>query len=94
MFGTKRKLCKFNTLNIVCNGNVIESKSTVTYLGITLDQSISGGAIASNVLSKTSNKLKFLYRNARRFNIKTNNLFFLSFNVIFILHTQHGILDC
>ena len=30
-FGTKRKLCKCNTLNIVFNGNVIESKSTATY---------------------------------------------------------------
>ena len=41
VFGTKRKLCKCSTLNTVCNGNVIESKSTVTYLGITLDQSLS-----------------------------------------------------
>ena len=40
--GTRKKLCKCNTLNIVCNGNVIESKSTVTYLGVTLDQSLSG----------------------------------------------------
>ena len=65
VFGTRKKLCKCNTLNIVCKGNVIESKSTVTYLGVTLDQSLSGDVIASNVLFKTSNKLKFLYRNAR-----------------------------
>ena len=42
VFGTRKKLCKCNTLNIVCNGIVIESMSTVTYLGVTLDQSISG----------------------------------------------------
>ena len=59
MFGTKRKLCKCNTLNIVCNGIVIESKPTITYLGITLDQFLSGDALASDVLSKMSNKLKF-----------------------------------
>ena len=34
-FGTKRKLCRCNTHNIVCNGNGIESNSTVTYLGVT-----------------------------------------------------------
>ena len=73
VFGTRTKLCKCNTLNIVCNGNVIESKATVTYLGVTLDQSLSGDVIASGVLFKTSNKLNFLYRNARKFNTKTKN---------------------
>ena len=58
VFGTKRKLCKCNTINIVFNGNVIESKSTITYLGVTLDQSLSGDVIASDILSKTSNKQK------------------------------------
>ena len=70
MFGTRKKLCKCNTLNIVCNKNVIESKSTVTYL----DQSLSGDVIASDVLFKTSNKLMFLYRNARKLNMKTKKL--------------------
>ena len=36
VFGTKRTLWKCDTINIACNGNVIESKSTVTYLGVTL----------------------------------------------------------
>ena len=58
------------TINIVCNGNIIESKSTVTYLGVTLIQSLSGDAIPSDVLSKPSNKLKILHRNARKLTIK------------------------
>ena len=59
VFGIRKQLCKCNTLNIVCNGIVIESKSTVTYLGVTLDQSLSGDVITSNVLFKTSNNLTF-----------------------------------
>ena len=59
MFGTRKQFCKCNTLNIVCNRNVIVSKSTVTYLGVTFDQSLSSDVIASDVLSKTLNKLKF-----------------------------------
>ena len=61
VFGTgKRKmLCKCNTFKIVCYGNVIESKATVTYLGVNLDQSLSNDVIASYVPFKTSNKLKF-----------------------------------
>ena len=74
LFASKRRLQKFNTLNVVCNGNVIESKPNVTYLGVTLDQSLSGDAIASKVISKSSNKLKFLYRNTRKFNLKTKKL--------------------
>ena len=74
VFGTRNTLWKCNTLNIVCNGIVIESKSTVTYLGVTLYQSLSGDVIASGGLFKTSNKLKFLYRNARKFNMKTTKL--------------------
>ena len=57
VFGIRPTFCKCNTYNIVCNGNVIESKSKVTYLGVT--QSLSGDVIASDVLSKTLNKLKY-----------------------------------
>ena len=59
VFGTIKKLCKCYILNIVSNGIVIESKSTVTYLGVTLDQSLSGDVIASDVLFKTSKNLSF-----------------------------------
>ena len=42
LFGTKRKLSIGVKLNVICNGNVIESKSNATYLGVTLDQFLSG----------------------------------------------------
>ena len=59
LFGTKRRLSTGVKLNVICNGNVIESKSNVTYLCVTLDQFLSGEIIASNILYKSSNKLKF-----------------------------------
>ena len=74
LFGTKRRLSTGVKLNVICNGNVIESKSNVTYLGVTLDQFLSGEIIASNILYKSSNKLKFLYRNAGKFNLSTKKL--------------------
>ena len=49
----------FNYFNVVCNGHVIESKTGVTYLGVTLDQSLSGDAMASSDVSKSSNKLRY-----------------------------------
>ena len=59
LIGTNRKLSTGVKLNVICNGNVIESKSNVTYLGVTLDQFLSGENIASTVLFKSSNKLKY-----------------------------------
>ena len=38
LFGTKRKLCKTDQFNVICNGTLIDSKSNVTYLGLMLDQ--------------------------------------------------------
>ena len=67
LFGTKRKLAKSNTLKVMCNGSEIVSKSNVTYLGLTLDQSLSGESITEKVLDKCACKLKFLYRKAFRF---------------------------
>ena len=72
LFGTKRRLSTGVTLNVICNGNVIESKSNVTYLVI--DQFLSGEIIASNIIYKSSNKLKFPYRNAGKFNLETKKL--------------------
>ena len=50
LIGTKSKLSKSNTLKVMCNGSEIVSKSSVTYLGLTLDQSLIGESIAANVL--------------------------------------------
>ena len=50
------------------------SGQTVTYLGVTLDQSLSGDVIANKVVSKCTNKVKFLYRNAKQFDLKKKKL--------------------
>jgi len=87
VFRTKTKQLKCNTLIIVCNGNVIESESTVTYLGVTLDKSLSGDVMTSDVLSKTSNKRMVLFRNARKFNMKIKqNSCFIFDALYFRLH--------
>ena len=67
LFASKGRLQKHNSMQIRCGGNDIESKQDVTYLGVTLDQSLSGDNIVNTTVSKYSNKVKFLYRNARNF---------------------------
>ena len=67
-------------------GNAIESKQDITYLCITLDQSLLGDNIANKTVSKCSNKVKFLHRNARNFDKKV-------ISIILTTPVHHGILD-
>ena len=46
----------------------------VKYLGIELDQSLTGDGVAEKIISKSNAKLKFLYRQTRNVNIETNKL--------------------
>ncbi len=62
LFGTRSKLPKVNRLNIGHGNHVIEQKESVTYLGVTLGNILSGKSMVDNILSKINNKLRFLYR--------------------------------
>ena len=61
-----------------CNGPWLSSSISTGLrslsLGVTLDQFLSGEIIASNILYKSSNKLKFVYLNAGKFNLEKKNL--------------------
>ena len=74
LFGSKKIIQQNNSIQVKCNGNDIESKQLVTYLGLTLDQSIAGNTFADKVVLQCSNKVKFLYRNANKFIMKTKQL--------------------
>lgn len=78
LFGSKRNLGKVNKLNVTCNGSKVVSNSNVTYLGLTLDQSLSGESIASQILSKCTARLKFLYRNTTFLDISVKRVLVLS----------------
>ena len=54
LFGTKRKLSNCSALNKSCNGTNIESTSLVKYLRATIDNSLSGDAIALSIVGYNS----------------------------------------
>ena len=58
-------------MHVTCNGSVFGSESEVTYLGAILDQTLSGASTARSVITKSTNKLKFLYRNVRSLDSKS-----------------------
>ena len=74
LFGSNKRLAKCKELNITCNGIDIGSGSEVTYLGVTLDQNLSGSSMITKIISKCNNKITFLYRNANNLDKQTKML--------------------
>ena len=62
LFGTKRKLASINNFQVQCNNISIKSVTNVNYLGLSLENTLSGESIVSNIVKKSSSRLKFLYR--------------------------------
>ena len=71
MFGSKRKLKKVKDFKILCNGHTIEPSKSVKYLGLSIDNCLSGETIVNSIVSKVNSRLKFLYRQARFLDCKT-----------------------
>ena len=74
LFGTKNKLKKVNDFIVKCNGEPIKPASSVKYIGVSLDQSLSGEHIANSIIKKTGDRLKFLYRQALFLNEKSRQI--------------------
>ena len=74
LFVSKKRLRTSNKLHVVCNGSDIEPDVEITYLGVNLDQSLSGSSIVNKIVTKCNNKIKFLYRNARSFDPQTKGM--------------------
>ena len=72
------KLSRTNALKVTCNGTDIVSQKSVTYLGLTLEQSLTCTSIADKLLSKCAGKLKFLYRKARHLDFSIKKLLVVS----------------
>ena len=68
IFGSKRKLKKVSNFVVQCAGQTISAQKSVKYLGIEIDQHVSGEEVAKNVIHKANSRLKFLYRQARYLN--------------------------
>ena len=65
LFGTKQKLNKTGSLDIMYSTMQIKQYHTVTYLGCALDENLSGEITALKVISKINCRIRFLYRKNR-----------------------------
>ena len=70
LFGTKRKIKQFDNYSIACCGHTVTATKSVKYLGLEIDQTLSGEQMATEVIKKVNARLRFLYRQAIFFLIK------------------------
>ncbi len=71
LFGSKIKLSRVDDFNVACDGKIITPTNSVKYLGITLDNDLSGESVAESIIKKTSSRLSFLYRQRKFLNERT-----------------------
>ena len=64
LFGPKGKLKKVKNFKVTCFDHVIESTSSVKYLGLNIDNFVSGEMVVYNILSRVNAHLKFMYRHS------------------------------
>ena len=73
LISSKIRLARTDSLNISCGSVAIESKSKITYLGLTFDNDMSFASVWSSDIKDVNAKLKFLYRKSAFFGTNKRN---------------------
>ena len=60
LFGTKRRLRKVESFEVMCDGNIIQNVKSVKYLGLQLDEDLAGEIIVKEITKKVNSRLRFL----------------------------------
>ena len=68
IFGSKRKHLHFDQFNVECLGQTIKGQDSVKYLGVQIDQTVSGEDIANGIIQKANSRMKFMYRQSNCLN--------------------------
>ena len=65
LFGPTRKLKEVQDFIVSCNNYIIQASDHVKYLGVIIDNHLSGEHIVDSIVQKVNNRLRFLYRKAK-----------------------------
>ena len=64
LFGSRNKLKRAGDFQVFCEGKAVQRVSQVKYLGVILDETLSGFAHVSGVVKTCVGRLAFLYCNS------------------------------
>uniref|UniRef100_A0A8C7QXU9 Reverse transcriptase domain-containing protein n=1 Tax=Oncorhynchus mykiss TaxID=8022 RepID=A0A8C7QXU9_ONCMY len=65
IFGSRPKLCRSSEIRVELGGEVLTTKTSVSYLGCILDGSLGGVSMANEVLGKVNARTMFLSRKSK-----------------------------
>ena len=74
LIASKIRVARTDSLKISCGSVATESKSKITYLGLTFDNDMSFSSMGNSVIKKFNAKLKFLYRKSAFFGTNERKL--------------------
>ena len=74
LFGSKRKYHTCSSIQVKCAGTTLTCQTRAKYLGIELDQSLTGERLIDKIICKLNAKLKFLHRQTKNVNMKTKKI--------------------
>ena len=74
LIGSRRKLQGAQDFRVWCDGREVKRVSSVRYLGVMLDENMSGKVQALSVVKKVASRLGFLYRSARLFDFRSRRM--------------------
>ena len=70
LFGSKKKLKNIESFEVRCGEEIIKHVKSVKYLGVQIDDDLSGSSIVKETIKKANTRLKFLYRNKNLIDFK------------------------
>ena len=70
LFGSKGKIKRYDDYSITSCGQTVTATKSVKYLGLEIDNVLSGEQMASDIIKKVNSRLKFMYRQANFFDQK------------------------
>ena len=71
---SETQMKKVKEFKIKCNDHVINSQSKIKYLGIDIDQNLSGEITVNSIIKKVNSRLKFMYRKQAAYQRKLEKL--------------------
>ena len=74
LFGSKSKLKKVKDFELDFEGHITKASTCVNYLGLNLDQNLSGENTVIHIVKKVNSRLRFMYRQASFFDTETKKI--------------------
>ncbi|CAL4163592.1 unnamed protein product, partial [Meganyctiphanes norvegica] len=75
LFGPKKKLNKVESFEAKCGNETIKHVKSVKYLGLQIDNDLSGKSIVNKIIKKANSRLNFLYRCIEMLNFESRKTF-------------------